>query len=285
MENGGKAWLVYNSASGQQRPGDTEAIVAALEAGGMDCVRRTDCHEGPAITRREVEQAGIGCLAIYGGDGTLNRTIGALEGWGGAVLALPGGTFNLLCRDLYGTAELDEVLPLVSERRLAPRRRSCIRTGGGSVALCEVLAGPGATWADVREELRDGHVAGVIEKSVEAASATVTGPPVVLAAPPRGREEGYAGLRLTPGSAGIRIQGYGADGPGEFVEQGIAILRRNFREGPHDDLGLSEEVRIGSGEGEPIPLMIDGERGEGAAEEHFALATLGIDLLEPLDGP
>ena len=66
--------------------------------------------------------------------------------------------------------------------------------------------------------------------------------------------------------------------------QGLAILKRDFREGPHDELGRARTVAVRSLEGEDIPLMVDGERSEGGAHLGFSLDTLDVDLLGLADG-
>ncbi len=241
-----------------------------------------DCKDG-APGAREVTEAGVGLVALHGGDGTLSRTITDLEGFAGAVLPLPGGTYNLLVRDMFGERSPLEIVKLLGANRLAPTRRPCIR-GAGVIAIAELLAGPGAKWADVREGLREANIGEVIAKGWDAAATSTVGPMVALTRPARGREDGYAGVRLVPRSAGMAIEGYAAEGLGDYLQQGLAILKRDFREGPHDQLGTSRKVTVRSLEGEAIPLMVDGERSEGASALVFSLDTLDVDLLGPVDG-
>jgi hypothetical protein len=283
MGTAGRTWLIYNGASGSHDDAALDAIVAALSESGYPADKVLDCREAEQPDADEIRAAGVGTLVVHGGDGTINRTIAAIEGFGGAVLLLPGGTANLLSREVFGERAPLEIVGLLGRGGLAPRRRNCIR-GRGTLALVELLAGPGATWADVREEIRDFNVGEVIAKGWDAAAMSAVGPMVRITQPAAGRADGYAGVRLTPGPAGIAIQGYGAEGLGDLVQQGVAILKRDFRDGPHDELGESEEVTCRSTGEEPIPLMVDGERCEGAAEERFSLAPLDVDLLGPANG-
>ena len=165
---------------------------------------------------------------------------------------------------------------------LIPTRRGCIRTSQGT-ALIEVLAGPGATWSDVREEIRDGTVGDAANKAMAALRQSTVGPMVAVANPLIGRPEGYSGIRLHPSSAGkpagFVVEGYGPDTVADYLLQGLALLRRNFRDGPHEDLGVHAEILCRSVEGAPIPLMIDGERRDGGPEERFSLAPFALDLL------
>lgn len=276
-------WLLINGASGSHDEDRFRELVAELEKAGASPGRIVDCQEEGTPDRRALEQAGVGILAVHGGDGTLNAAITALEGWGGSVLPLPGGTANLLCGMLYGEAGPGEIIALFGHGKLVARRPNCIRCSAGT-GLAEILAGPGAAWADVREELREGNIVETLATAVDAASQSAAGPMVVIRQPMLGREQGYAGVRLSIATGGMMVQGYGAEHVGDYLKQGIALLRRDFREGPHDDLGLHDAVTCRSDEDESMALMIDGERRAGRHEEKFSLAELQLDLLCKPDG-
>lgn len=282
MNTRGDTWLIYNGSSGSHDDDALQALVEAMGAAGHAPAKVVDCKDGTPDAA-EADRAGIGLLAVHGGDGTLSRTIAGLEGFGGTILALPGGTFNLLARDIFGERTPLDIVTLLGEGRLGVRRRNCIR-GPELLALCELLAGPGAKWADVREEMRDANVGEVLVKGWDAATTSTVGPMVGLIQPPAGREEGYAGIRFCPKAEGIAIEGFAAEGLGDYLQQGMAILKRDFREGPHDDLGTPRSVECRSLEGEPIPLMIDGERSEGGSSLTFSLDRLDVDLLGIADG-
>lgn len=268
-------WLVVNEASGSWSAEAVEGVRAALAGAGRPVARQVDARDGPLDPAR-LDRAGVAVIAVLAGDGTINAVANALEGWRGALLALPGGTANLLARALHG--EDDPARIAARFAALAPVRRPCIRWPGGA-ALVEVLAGPGAQWSEVREELRDGGVAPLAEKAVKAIRQSTTGPLVALTDPPLGRADGYPGVRLAVGDAGMSVDGYGAETLGDLLKQGLALLRRDFREGPHDVLGTHPSVACRSLGGEPLALMVDGERREGAVQERFSLAPFALDLL------
>lgn len=272
----GPLWLLVNAASGSNSAEAVSAVQAGFAAAGRSPALVRDIAEGlPA--RHALEQAGVGTLAVFAGDGTITAAATALEGWAGALLPLPGGTTNLLARALHGERPAPEIAAAAA--RLVRTRRTCIRTACGP-ALAEVLAGPGARWSEVREGLREGAVGEVAGTAVAAIRESMTGPMVRLVAPALGHPEGYAGLLLSPTGAGMAVAGYRADGPGDLLAHGMALLRRNFREGPHDALGLHEEVQCRAADGAtPIALMIDGERRDGGAAELFSLAPFALDLL------
>jgi len=272
-------WLVANAASGSNSDESLRAVHAALVDAGAAPAR---VIVNPALWpgRAALEQAGVTELAVFGGDGTVGSVATRLEGWGGTLLVLPGGTANLLARALHG--ERDAPAIAANFQRLDRARRPCIRSqrpgGEQLVALVEVLAGPGATWSDVREGLREGAVSEVAGAAVAAIRQSTTGPMVALVDPPLGRADGYSGIRLEVATGGLTVEGYGAETVGDYLKQGIALLRRNFREGPHDELGRHRAVLCRSLEDAPIPLMVDGERREGGAEQRFSLAEFALDL-------
>lgn len=271
-------WLLANGASGSNDPQALTALQADLAAAGSAPARVIDISEEDLPNRAALEAAGVSTLAIFTGDGTANTAISALEGWAGDILILPGGTSNLLSRALHGEMTAAEIVAAYGRKDFATAPRNVLRCSAG-IALCEILAGPGATWGDVREELRDGTLVDSASKALDAARASSSGPMVLLTAPVLGREEGYAGIRLVPGAAGVTVDGYAVDGVFDYLRQGVALLRRDFREGPHDELGTLEQVTCRSADGTPIELLIDGERRTGQSQERFSLAPLAVNLL------
>jgi hypothetical protein len=271
----GPLWLVANAASGSNSQDAVREVIAALAEGGRPVDKVVDASEGlpgPA------DLGAAGTVAVFAGDGTVNALATGLEGWDGALLVLPGGTANLLARAIQGERGAGEIAAGLS--RMTPRRRNCIRCAHGT-ALVEALAGPGATWSDVREELRGGALGRVANAAIEAIRQSTAGPMVALTEPAIGRAEGYVGLRLDVSGEAMVVEGFGAETAADYVAHGLALLRRNFREGPHDALGEHLAVRCRSlGDG-PIPLMIDGERRDGGPDERFSLAPFALDLLGP----
>ena len=157
----GETWLVLNDASGSDGEARRQAVLDGLAAAGHAPARIIDCAQDSPPAAAQLDAAGVGLLAVHGGDGTLNAVVGALDGWGGTVLPLPGGTANLLCKALHGEAEVEAILGALADGQLATTRRQCVR-GDDWLALAEVLAGPGANWADVREDMRDRNIVGVV---------------------------------------------------------------------------------------------------------------------------
>ena len=279
----GPLWLVVNSASGSNDEAGLAALIAQLSGHGSAPARVIDCSAEDLPVRAELEAGGVATLAVFAGDGTIGAVLPPLEGWGGQVLVLPGGTTNLLAKMLHQPCETGPIIAAFASGAARPGQRPCVRLPGHT-ALCEVLAGPGAKWSDVREGLRDGDVSAVAATAIDAVKESAGGAMVLIAEPALGHEAGYAGVRLTPAAGGLIVDGYRSDGFADYLKQGLALLQRDFREGPHDELGTHPQLLCRSADGGPIELMIDGERATGATELRFSLATLALNLLATGDG-
>jgi hypothetical protein len=225
-----------------------------------------------------LDAAGIDLVAVFAGDGTINSLIGALAGWSGALLVLPGGTMNLLYHRLHGERTLEEVVAAVAQRVSALRRPSVIRCPSGT-AYAGLLAGPGTAWGRVREAMRDGAVVELAGSTATAIDETLTGEMIRCVEPALGRREGYPLLCLEPGDEAIEVVAYYAETAGQYLEQALALVRRNFREGPNEVLGRTRAVRLASTQGNPFGLLIDGEQAEATPEIEFTLAAAEVDLV------
>ncbi|WP_309750588.1 diacylglycerol kinase family protein [Novosphingobium sp.] len=275
-------WLVVNPASGSNDESAQQALVDSLTQAGFAPDRLVDITKDPDIAPAALDAAGVATLAVFTGDGTVSSVIAGLGGWRGNVLVLPGGTTNLLAKALHGEdVTLENAVEAFARGALAPVQRSGIAWSGG-LAVCELLAGPGATWSDVREELREGNLVAMAQTAVEAARQSGNGALVRLCEPDIGKAEGYGGVRLVPEAAGLVVDGYGAESVADYLKQGLALLRRNFREGPHDQLGAHLRVHCQTANGAAMDLMVDGERMTGKPEETFSLAPLPVNLLAPV---
>ena len=273
-----RTWLVVNDASGGNDEQAIEALERSCGDAGLTLERVVRFPEQPLPTGIELDSAGIGLVAVFAGDGTVNTMVNTLAGWSGAVLVLPGGTMNLLYHRLHGEREVDEVARLVAAGEAEAVRPGVIACRAGT-ALADLLAGPGTRWYDVREALREADVLAAAGSAAQALGETLATPGIVCRRPAVGRENGYPLVMLTPTDEGIRVSGFYAEGPGEFVEGTWALLRRRFREGPHDELGLVQRITLASTVDEPFGVLIDGEKAESPGPEQFRLVPCGVDLL------
>ena len=276
MTDYSKIWLVTNSASGSYSEQAVAELTGRFDAAGhkVDHILTIPAEDRP--DRSTLEAAGVDLLAIYTGDGTINGVVTGLYGWSGRILVLPGGTQNLLAKTLHGDVDADAILATVFAGEATAIKRHLIRTSQGD-ALCEVLAGPGAKWSDVREAMRDGDLGGMATTLGEAIGQSAGGAPVRIAEPALGKTEGYPAVRVHPVDGHMIVDGYGAATVADYAMQGLALLRRDFREGPHDELGDHPAIECVSDQ--PIELMIDGERMTGGLRERFEMHECAVEFL------
>lgn len=271
-------WLVVNAASGSNSETALDLLHEQFEAKRFD-VRRTIAFPEEALpTAGDLDAAGIDRLAVFAGDGTVNALLTGLYGWAGAVLVLPGGTMNLLSLRLHGPAEVGEILACVA-RNGASRVRPMVARCSAGDAFAGLLVGPGTCWSSVREAMRTADVVGVLQGAAEAISQTLDGPPVRLLDPSIGTDDGYPLIEITPTEFGLAASGFHARTATDMVSQSWALMRRRFREGPHDRLGLFGQLQIGADDAGDLSVLIDGEPKEVASPTNFALVECEVDLL------
>ena len=271
-----KTWLAVNSASGSYSQEAVTALVSQMCSLGIGPARVVSIPDDPAPDRTALEHAGVDLLVIFTGDGTVNSLVCSLYGWGGAVLVLPGGTQNLLAKALHGEIAIDAIVARLGENTLKRQHRQMVRTSQGD-ALCEVVAGPGAHWSDVREAMREGDLGGLASTLGAAIGQTTAGAAVMVVDPALGKPEGYPAVRVYPSEGALAVDGYGGETIADYARQGVALLRRDFREGPHDELGHYGAILCRSTA--PIELMIDGERATGTCDERFEVVECPIEFL------
>jgi hypothetical protein len=270
--------LVTNLASGSNKATALEELEHAAIEAGIRIARRLTLPDDDLPTAAELDAAGIACVAVFAGDGTVNAMVTSLYGWGGAVLVLPGGTMNLLFHRLHGDRDAAAVLGAVAGGAVRRCRPSAVRSEAGD-ALVEVLAGPATAWSAVREAMRGRDLPGIAGGAAKAIERSVAAPMVTCSNPELGRREGYPMLSLVPRGNRIVVTAYHADSIDEYLAQGIALLRRAFRDGPHDRLGDADRLLLRNVGGEPIGLLLDGEAAEAGIEARFTLARCEVDLL------
>lgn len=271
-------WLITNAASGSNSEAAVEGLKQACADAGMTIAGHTTFPDAPVPSPQELAAAGAGVVMVYAGDGTINATISALAGWDGAILVLKGGTMNLLYHRLHGDQEVEQVIAAVARGAVQQVRPGVVHSPHGQ-ALAGLMAGPGTSWCDVREAMRDGAVVDLAATAVKALEQSLGGATIACRDPALGRPEGYPLVMLTPQDDGIVVEAYHSESTADYLAQGWALLKRDFRQGPHTDLGTVRRLVLASTDGLPFGLLIDGEPRETGSEVELTLANCGVDLL------
>lgn len=271
--------LITNAMSGSNDAAALADLHDRLLACAVEIVDHVTFPEEDLPELAALDAAGVTLLVVFAGDGTLNAVLNALAGWSGAVLVLRGGTMNLLFHRLHGKdATTAGVIAAFHVGTLQPIRPQVIHCPGG-FAYAGLLAGPGTAWNQVREAMRASAVLNIAEGTLAALAETLEGASIACRQPMLGRPEGYPLLLLVPHDDGIGVLAFHAEAPGEYLAQAWALLWRNFREGPHDDLGKVPAITLASTDGTPFGLLLDGEPAEVGAICIFELAASEVDLL------
>lgn len=277
MDKARTVWLVHNQSSGSNDEAALGALRDAFGAAGMSVVHETCFPRDDAPKPAELDAAGADTLAIFAGDGTISSVVAGVTGWSGTVLPLPGGTMNMLARRLHGDSTGPEIVDRF-ERGVVHKVRPTVLRSRHATGLTGALAGPGTAWADVREAMRDTNIKELISTASDAISSSTAGSKVVCLESDCGRDEGYTAITLTPQDDGIESAGYYTETLADYARHGVALLQRDFRNGPHEVLGVHRSVRLACVSGEPMGLLIDGEPYEGSTEETFELGTSDVDF-------
>lgn len=271
-------WLVTNRASGSNDLVSVDSLSADLAGAGWPVVR-TQCFPDEGVPSvADLKDAGDPVVAVFTGDGTANSVATALEGWDGQVLILPGGTQNLLARRMHGRADARAIIARLARGASRPVRIAAIGFAGGQ-ALVDLLVGPGASWNTVREAMREGDLPAIVGGAGEALRESTGGTGVRCADPALGSADGYPLVRLTPSHRGIQVDAYHADNLRDFLAQGWAMLRRDFRQGPHDRLGLVDRLALDKADESPLDVLVDGEPRQLGPRPEFTLRPFELDLL------
>lgn len=278
MLSGRTIWLACNEGSGSNDDAALEKLEAAFEKAEAKLHRRIRFPSDAAPSVRVLGDEAVDFLVIFAGDGTISALVAGLYGWQGSILVLPGGTMNLLSKRLHGDTDAAEIIARVASGQARRVRPAVIRCAGHD-GLAGAVAGPATAWNGVREAMREASVGGFISAAAEAIGESRSGPMVACREPATGRVEGYAAIALEPHEAGITLKGYYADSLLDYLAQTVALARRDFREGPHDELGTHARVRLANVAGASLGLLVDGEPIETGVEQTFERAHCEVDLL------
>lgn len=278
MHDQGHSWLLVNARSGSNSNASVAELEQALAERRMSPRCKLELPNDPLPTLTQLDRECVDRLVVFTGDGTLNAVIGGLAGWCGEVLVLPGGTMNLLSLRLHGEAAWPEIIDRIARGASRPVRPRIVRCGA-SEALAGLLVGPGTAWANVREAMRDGDMSRMARGASGAVAQTVDGARVRFVDGTIGRDEGYPLIEITPGNRGLQIDAYVANTAAQIAQHGWALLRRSFREGPHERLGLLDCFELESCGNEPLDALIDGEIAQLESRASFAVARCRVDLL------
>lgn len=254
-----RAVLIVNTLSGSAAAVDLATVKCALKAAGLAVEHVVQMPDESCLDRAAVEKLGVEVVVVLSGDGTVASLCDELRDWCGALLVLPGGTMNLLSRRLHGDIALAELLERLEHSTLEAVQMPVVRFDNRQI-LTGLTVGPSTRWGEVREGIRQGDVAGLAEAVPEAWSETLSDDGVWI----EGRErQPYAAIFVEPHDGQtLSVVAFRANNIGDMLGHGVAWLRRDFREGPKDEMGTMAKVEV-VGDDPETGLLIDGEYEDG----------------------
>ena len=247
--------LITNTNSGSAGGVDEQSVVSSLKLAGLDIVETRVLPEQDLPSQKQLDDKSIEIVAIVSGDGTISSLYAKIAKWSGAILVLPGGTMNLLSRRLHGDVSLDVLLESLSKGGLVPKQIALIAVAEKHI-LTGLTIGPSTRWAEVREGMRHADLQTLAETIPAAWSDTMSADGVWIGDDVKNQ---FASVFVEPVDGDhLSVIAFIASNVGDMVGHGLAWLRKDFREGPHEDLGIMREVTISSAE-RKASVLIDGE--------------------------
>ncbi|MCA8892880.1 MAG: NAD(+)/NADH kinase [Hyphomonas sp.] len=278
--------VVINPLSRTVPKGAADEIEAAIRASGHD-IARMHCNSGKLASGvRAAADSDADAVIVWGGDGTIACVLNACGATGLPVLALPGGTMNMLPKRLHGDGPWHEVL----ERVLSGSVSQTLAAGDvdGQRFYIAALFGRLTGLAETREAVRKGEL-------VNAAQALVEGE--VLDVETRLRLS-WTKLSGRPGKTEQTISAVAAavalnsspvpafevaaidpNNTMGLVSTALDAMVHGWKEAGPVEHDVSETVTVHELEGGDIPATLDGEQVSFTSPVHIQLVEEAARVL------
>jgi diacylglycerol kinase family enzyme len=262
-----KTIALFNPASGSVPPDGAEKLRVALEGAGVYGAELIEAD--PIDCAGQLKKLAAGnpdMFVVWGGDGTLKAALEIVGKTTPNLLLLPGGTMNLLPKQIHGEKPWDKIILDV----LASPKRKMLPAGAvnGEMFFCAMLAGAPAQFAEARESLRRGEL---VRAAAEARAAIDTLHTLALTAT---YNDGYSfegGHLPTTSIIGAVIGSLAKSGHGMEVAAladptaggALNVVWTSFfsdwRAAPGVHAMPATSLEIDNADGGEIPLIADGE--------------------------
>ncbi len=263
---------LINTASGSV-PDDAEAQLRdALKVPLTTCFT---CADGAALHAAlgQIDLSSDRTLIVWGGDGTVATALTASIGTGAIVLALPGGTMNLVHKRIHGRTDNWQG---ILHQACARGRNTELAYG---LANCRpffvaMLAGNLTRLAPVRESIRDGSPLAAVRHATSSDALDL---------------ETRITFRIDGSTAPAtacavflsdRLDGdffdFGSIDPDTYKDllvTGASSVLGDWRTAEGVNFQQSTSLRVQASTGNPIPIMLDGEPVYAAEDIHVELKT------------
>jgi diacylglycerol kinase family enzyme len=265
---------------------EAEADLAAILNSEGVAPTKVWCGGGEGVDGALAEAAThrLDLLIVVGGDGTIRAAAEACDAAKGPLLMpLPGGTMNMLPKALYGDRTWREALKAtLDDPRVQPVHGA--DADGRRFFIAAILGGP-SKMAEAREAVREGDLAGAVEKGVAALRQALgsdlqyrfgnladAADSVAVLCPLTSR-------RLYDDEEVLEAAAFKVEGPTDALRLAWNATFRDWREDPTVERAKVRSVEV-EAEG-PIPAILDGESFELGRRVRIALAPDAFYALRP----
>ncbi|HJQ23249.1 MAG TPA: diacylglycerol kinase family protein [Blastocatellia bacterium] len=141
-----RAVIIYNPMSGRagSRAENARRMIALLSARGIEAeAQATAAPDDATRLAREAVSRGVETIISYGGDGTLNEVIQGVARSSVALAVWPGGTSNVVARDLLMPFSADALADVIAARKTRRVTLGLARSVGGAARYFLMMAGIG----------------------------------------------------------------------------------------------------------------------------------------------
>jgi len=223
-----RVWLITNPHSGSTSEEKCEALASLFAEPHAEIVGRTTFPQDELPRVAELRSAGAEVVALFAGDGTINTAARLYDDWEGAMLILPGGTMNMLAKQLHGEGEPHEIVArsFVGHRKV----RLPLIEAGEHRAFVALIIGPAAAWAGAREAVRYGQWGRMLRAARVAWARTFSRGISVF--DPAGRRGRHRAAVFVPTGNGMEITSVRADGWFEILKLGWEFMVGDWHRAP-----------------------------------------------------
>ncbi len=275
--------VVVNRASGSWSPTCESEIEGILEEASIANARVTGASPEEIEKALDDAIAEAEILVVLGGDGTLRSAAAKLFEKPVMLIALPGGTMNMLPKALYGERDWKSAL---RDTLANPEVREVSGGMAGENAFfVAALFGAPTLWADAREAVRAGHVLEAAQKSVTAARRSLSEPLSYTFEGASGEAEAVAivcpliSKVLDEHERCLEAAAIDTSTAGEALRLGFHALFDDWRSDPsitRAKIRTATVVAHGA-----LPVIVDGERVKMGREAKVRFIPLAFRALAP----
>ncbi len=273
------------------RSGSTSDITVSLTAklkAKFETIGPVDYVEPAKMSEKMNAAIEDGCdlVIIYGGDGSALSAAKLATEKNVPIVALPGGTMNLLPKTLYDTEDWEIAL----DTALACEEPRWMAAGdvNGDTFLCGCIIGTPTRLNEVREQIRSKHFKEAAEHLILNVMNFESGDVFEYGL---GRSpKSYASANLLnvvcpqmsefeTSRGGMEINALDVDSIFDVASLGLSAIASDWRENDSAETNISNELHIkGSGN---IDVLLDGEPAPMMLPMHIKLVKKGVLVLAP----